>query len=78
MWIAPADRVSRPELLLIASALETALAGSVPRPHRQLLGVAVEVGHDSLTLGVEAEAGLALLVCRYPVIATNLPKCALK
>src|SRR5262245_30922130 len=34
----------------------------------QLPGATIEIGHDGLTLGVEAKAGLALLVCRYPVI----------
>jgi hypothetical protein len=32
----------------------------------------VEVGHDGLALGVEAEAGLALLIGRHPVIGDEL------
>ena len=35
-------------------------------------GAAVEVGHDGRPLGVEAEAGLALLVGGYPVIGDEL------
>src|SRR5262249_23905377 len=35
-------------------------------------GAAVKVGHDGLALGVEAEARVALLIGRHPVIGDEL------
>src|SRR5262249_26788277 len=38
----------------------------------ELPGTAIEVGRDGLALGVEAEAGLALLIGRHPVVGDKL------